>query len=44
VPLEMLHSDAQTPQILVTIDGMSALCLDMNCDYAYTASSALISS
>jgi hypothetical protein len=36
VPLEMLHSDAQTPQVLVTVDGMQALCLDLNCDFTYT--------
>lgn len=43
VPLEMLHSDAQTPQILITVDGMAALCLDLNCDFAYTESASLIS-
>jgi hypothetical protein len=36
VPLDMLKADAQTPQILVYVDGMEALCLDLNCDYAYT--------
>jgi hypothetical protein len=35
VPLEFLLSDAQTPQVIVTIDGMEALCLDLNCDYQY---------
>lgn len=36
VPLDMLKADAQTPQILVYVDGMEALCLDLNCDYTYT--------
>lgn len=35
IPLEQLHSDAQTPQITVTIDGTPALCLDLNCDFQY---------
>lgn len=38
IPMEMLRTDEQTPQILVKIDGMSALCLDMNCDFTYTES------
>jgi len=42
IPMEMLNTDEQTPQILVKIDGMDALCLDMNCDFTYTASTASI--
>jgi hypothetical protein len=42
VPMEMLNTDEQTPQIRVKIDGMDALCLDMNCDFTYTASPATI--
>lgn len=42
IPLEMLRSDAQAPQLLITVDGMEALCLDLNCDFAYIDSSAEI--
>jgi hypothetical protein len=42
IPFDQLHSDAQTPQILVTIDGMPALCVDLNCDFQYTVSSSSI--
>jgi len=40
--MEMLNTDEQTPQILIKIDGMDALCLDMNCDFTYTDSTATI--
>lgn len=35
VGLEFLYSDAQTPQVLVNVDGLPALCVNLNCDYAY---------
>jgi hypothetical protein len=43
VPMEMLNTDALTPQIMVTVDGMPALCLDLICDYTYTVSDSLLS-
>lgn len=43
IPLEMLKTDAQAPQVLVTVDGMEALCLNLNCDFAYIESPAEIS-
>jgi hypothetical protein len=36
VHLEFLTSDAQSPQVLVIVDGIAALCADHNCDYEYT--------
>lgn len=44
IPMEMLSTDAQTPQILINIDGTPAMCLDLNCDFTYTESDALITS
>lgn len=35
VGLEFLYSDAQSPQVLVDVDGLPALCVNLNCDYAY---------
>jgi hypothetical protein len=43
MPLYQLHSDAQTPQVLVHIDGMPALCVDLNCDFTYIASDSMLS-
>ena len=35
VPMEMLFSDAKKPQVLVTVNDLQALCINVNCDYAY---------
>ena len=35
VGLEFLYTDAQSPQVLVTVDDLPALCVNLNCDYAY---------
>lgn len=35
VPLEMLYTPALTPQVLVKIDGLEAICKDDNCGYSY---------
>lgn len=43
VGLEFLYSNAQSPQVLVDVDGLPALCPNLNCDYAYVAASAKIS-
>ena len=42
VPMEMLFSDAQKPQVLVVVDDLESLCINLNCDYAYEVSSAEI--
>jgi len=34
-PLEFLMADAQSPGVRVTVDGLEALCINMNCEYAY---------
>jgi hypothetical protein len=35
VPLEMLYTPAQKPQVLVTVNGIPAVCPARNCDYSY---------
>lgn len=42
VGLEFLFSDAQSPQVLVDVDGLPALCVNLNCNYAYIAATAQI--
>ena len=43
VGLEFLYSDAQSPQALVVVDGLPALCVNLNCNYNYVAAAAQIS-
>jgi hypothetical protein len=31
----MLYTVAQNPQVLVTVDGLPAVCPAANCDYSY---------
>jgi hypothetical protein len=38
ITLDFLTSDAQSPQVLVKVDGISALCANVNCDYTYVPS------
>lgn len=42
VGLEFLYSDAQLPQVLVNVDGLPALCMNLNCDYNYIASTGVV--
>jgi hypothetical protein len=42
IGLEFLYSDAQSPQVIVDVDGLPALCVNLNCDYAYVAATAEI--
>lgn len=44
VPLEMLFSDAQSPSVQVIVDGIDALCINSNCDYAYIANAGSVTS
>ena len=37
VPLEMLFTPAQAPQVLVKVDGLEAVCPAGNCGYTYVA-------
>ena len=44
IPLEMLYTAATRPQVLVNVDGMSAACANLNCDYLYVDTPALVTS
>jgi hypothetical protein len=35
VSLEFMRTDALNPQIMVKVDGLEALCMQVNCDYEY---------
>lgn len=35
VPLEFLRTEAQAPQVLVKVNGIDALCPNLNCDFIY---------
>ena len=40
----MLYTAATRPQVLVNVDGMPAACANLNCDYMYEETDALITS
>ena len=42
IGLDFLSTSAQTPQVLVSVDGIAALCPDLNCNYSYISSTASI--
>lgn len=44
VPFEFLHTAETTPQVMVTVDGLPAVCASLNCGYTYVAPTALITS
>lgn len=44
VPLSMLYTDAQQPQVLLTVNGIEGVCPEFNCDYIYVSTSSLITS
>jgi hypothetical protein len=35
IPLEFLYSDAQKPQVIISVNGIAGVCPDFNCDYLY---------
>ena len=35
VPLEMLYSDVDKPQVSINVNGIDAVCPEFNCDYLY---------
>ena len=35
IPLEFIYTDAQKPQVLVSVNSIDAVCPAMNCDYVY---------
>jgi len=42
VPLEMLYTDAQAPQVTVSVNGIDGVCPQFNCDYTYVSTTAMI--
>ena len=42
VPLSMLYTDAQKPQVMVKVNGIDGVCPEFNCDYVYVDTTALI--
>lgn len=42
IPMEMLRTDAQEPQVEVIVDGRVALCTGLSCDYSYIATDAKV--
>lgn len=42
IPMSMLRTNAQAPQVKIVVDGRIALCNDLNCDYVYSNSESLI--
>ena len=40
----MIYTAATRPQVLVTVEGMSAACANLNCDYLYVDSTSLVTS
>lgn len=44
MPQEFMVTPATSPQVLVEIDGVSAACATLNCDYQYFEASAIITS
>ncbi len=35
VPFEFLHTEESSPQVIVSIDGIEAVCHSLKCDYNY---------
>ena len=35
IPLEMIYTDAQNPQVRVKVNGIDGVCPEFNCDYTY---------
>lgn len=44
VPFDMLYTVETTPQVIINIDGVEAVCDSLNCGYNYFAPVALINS
>lgn len=42
VPLSMLYTDAQKPQVLISVNGIEGVCPEFNCDYVYVDTASLI--
>ena len=35
MPLEFIYTDAQKPQVMITVNGVEGVCPEFNCDYIY---------
>lgn len=44
VPFEFLHTAETKPQVIVSVDGIEAVCASLACDYTYVAAQAQIDS
>ena len=42
IPFEFLYTIENNPQLIVSIDGVEAVCDSLNCDYNYVAPASLI--
>ena len=42
IPLSMLYTDAQQPQVLIKVNGIEGVCPEFNCDYVYVDTASLI--
>lgn len=42
IPFEMLYTNEENPQVIVTVNNMPAACVNLSCDYVYADPPALI--
>ena len=42
IPLEFIYTDAQKPQVMISVNGIDGVCPEFNCDYTYINTTALI--
>jgi hypothetical protein len=42
IGLDFLYTSVTKPQVVVDIDGLAALCVNLNCDYSYVASASQV--
>ena len=42
IPLSMLYTDAQQPQVLIKVNGIEGVCPEFNCNYVYVDTASMI--
>lgn len=42
IGLDFIYTSVTKPQVVVNVDGLPALCVNLNCDYAYVASTSQV--
>jgi hypothetical protein len=42
IPLSMLFTDAQQPQVMIKVNGIEGVCPEFNCGYVYVDTASLI--